>query len=594
MRISIGVKIGSSSILILLVYILSSFMVMMGILGLREAMNESIEKSEQMNMLFRYNTLATRVNLMAKNVALDMESVHSGAFMSDFEAVKYEFETLMDEFLDMQETSEDRSAAIMIFGGASKLLDVVENSLILPLINGEIVNFSLVNDAINERDDILQVIDEHIKKLEAEKLIIVEKGDILANRVVRNSAVLILIAILIAMVTSILLIRIIVNPVKKAALMLREIAEGEGDLSRNLLVVSKDEIGDLSTYFNQFLERLKGIILNIQNGSEKNIELEKQLRDSSSGTIESIKLIKGSLDSMRERIGMLNSNISGSTEVVSEMSSSITSLNNQASDQSAMAEESSAAVTEMIASIENVAQITQKKKEATGLLLENAGKGGEMLSETVKAVEDIYENIDSISALTGIISGIASQTNLLSMNAAIEAAHAGDAGKGFAVVADEIRKLAETTSDNSKEISKVLKAVISRITTAVEMSTSTKKAFNEIDREINGVTSALDEINASTLELRSGGGEILKAMTVLRDSSMTVKSSVNDIDKGSDEVDHSIQTIKSIAEEVVGEIACITQGAENITEAADEVDKLSGKLSKTATEMAREVNKFKT
>ena len=259
-----------------------------------------------------------------------------------------------------------------------------------------------------------------------------------------------------------------------------------------------------------------------------------------------------------------------------------------------MAEESSAAVTEMIASIENVAQITLKKKEATDLLLTNAQKGGELLSETVQAVEEIYDNVDSISALTDIISGIASQTNLLSMNAAIEAAHAGDAGKGFAVVSDEIRKLAETTAENSTEISKVLQKVISRIESAVNMSGQTKEAFSHINQEIGGVTSALEEINASTLELRSGGSQILEAMTVLRDSSMNVKGAVDEIDRGSDEVDRSMDSMKKIAEEVVGEIACITEGAENITSAVSDVSSVSDRLSKNATGMSEEVNKFKT
>lgn len=217
-----------------------------------------------------------------------------------------------------------------------------------------------------------------------------------------------------------------------------------------------------------------------------------------------------------------------------------------------------------------------------------------MLSETVQSVEEIYENVDSIMSFTEIISGIASQTNLLSMNAAIEAAHAGDSGKGFAVVSDEIRKLAETSSENSTEISKVLQQVITRIKAAMEMSNETKLAFVEIDREISGVTQAFDEINASTSELKSGGGQILEAMTVLRDSSMGVKSAVNEIDHGSDDVNNAMNTVKVIAEEVVAEIACIGAGTENISKAVDGVGNISDQLSVNASGMADEVNKFKT
>ncbi|MBI9100620.1 MAG: HAMP domain-containing protein, partial [Spirochaetaceae bacterium] len=578
----------------LLVYVVSSIMVMMGILGLREAMNDSINKSEQINMLFRYNTLSSRITLLAKDLILDTEKINSQEFISGFQYMKTEIETLMDTFLDMQVSAEDRNTAIRIFGGSSKLLEIIENALILPLQKGEAVNLSLVDDAINERGDILNIIDAQVSKLESEKLKILDFGDNLAGKVVRNSAIFILVAILLVIITSLLLVRVIVSPVKKAAFMLRDVAEGEGDLTKSLTVISKDEIGDLSNHFNQFIDRLKGIILNIKDGSRDNLKLEKELKNSSDKTVESIGLIKGSLDSMGERIDLLNSDILRSTDVVEQMSRSIASLNDQAADQSAMAEESSAAVTEMIASVDSVALITKKKKEATDLLVDNARKGGEMLSETVKAVQEINESIDSISALTGIIARIASQTNLLSMNAAIEAAHAGDAGKGFAVVADEIRKLAETTSDNSKEISNVLKTVIGRIKTAVEMSGSTQRAFSEINNEIAGVTSALGEINASTHELKSGGSEVLDAMIVLRDSSVSVKGSVNDIDKGSDEVRMAMTSIKKLSSEVVGEISCITEGTENISRAADEVEKISSLLSRTATAMADEVNKFKT
>ena len=210
------------------------------------------------------------------------------------------------------------------------------------------------------------------------------------------------------------------------------------------------------------------------------------------------------------------------------------------------------------------------------------------------AVEYIYDNIDSISSFTGIISGIASQTNLLSMNAAIEAAHAGDSGRGFAVVADEIRKLAETTNKNSKEISKVLKIVIDRIKTAVEMSSNTKEAFSKIEKEINGVISALEEINMSTLELRSGGTQVLEAMTVLRDSSTSVKTSVTELDSGSGVVDNGMIAVKKLADDVVGEIACISAGTENISQVADVVGRISIKLSHSAGAMAEDVGKFKT
>lgn len=594
MRLSIGIKIGSSLFLILLVYAFSSFVMLSGILGLRGSMDESLDKSEQMNMLYRYNNLTTRVMLASKNLMLDPRLIQSDQFNSNFSDLKKEIETLMNSFLDIQKTAEDRNASIRIFGGSSKLMELIDASLIGPLKKGENVNLKMVSDAISDRSSVLDDIDKRITALEQERESIVSDARNLEENVVRKGIVFTIIATVLVFIISYFLIRLIVWPVRNATAMLRTISEGEGDLTGKLTVNSRDEIGDLARYFNEFLGRLRSIIENIQTNAGGNIEQEKELRYSGERTAESVARISESLDSIRKQIEGLSKTISDSTTTVRHMSSSIGSLNNQASEQSAMAEESSAAVTEIIASVDNVASITQKKKEAAGILVKNAGKGLEILEETVQAVEDIYENIDSISALTGIISGIASQTNLLSMNAAIEAAHAGDSGKGFAVVADEIRKLAETTGENSREIANVLQVVIERIQTAVEKSGSTQKAFEEINREIGDVIQALDEINSSTYELKSGGSEVLEAMTVLRESSALVKKSVADLNSDSDNVEKLMESVKELYGFVEGEIEGISNGVTDIIANVDSVRSVSDKMGLSATAMADDVNKFKT
>ncbi|MBN2656686.1 MAG: HAMP domain-containing protein [Spirochaetales bacterium] len=594
MRMSLGFKIGSSLILILLVFTVSSLLIIKGVIGLRDGMDESLNKSEQMNMLFRYNNMTTRVLLSARNLIIDPESVKTDRFRTQFDSMKKEIHTLMTEFLDLQESAEDRNSAIRIFGGSSDLLELIDNSLVIPLQNGVEVDFSLVSAALDQRSTVLNEIDKQIDKLEDDRQIIVEQTRLLASGEVRNAIISITVSVLLVFSLSLILIRLIVSPVRRAARRLQTIAEGEGDLTRILTVSSRDELGDLAGHFNSFLERLKGIVRNIKDGAELNLELEKQLVSSGDRTVDSINRIRESLSSISGQIDQFSRTIDSSITVVRQISANITSLNTQAAEQSAMAEESSAAVTEMIASMENVAMITEKKREAAGFLTENTAKGRDMLDETVEAVEEIYSNIDDISAMTDIISGIASQTNLLSMNAAIEAAHAGDAGKGFAVVADEIRKLAETTGENSTEIAKVLQKVIEKIRSAVHMSGKTQTAFETIEREISDVISALDEISTSTYELKSGGGQILEAMTVLRDSSVSVKNSVNEIDKGSDEMEESMGSVRQLSDLVIQEIEGIGTGMESIRSAADEVRTVSSKMSRSVSLMAEEVNKFKT
>lgn len=594
MRLNLGWKIGSSLFLVLLVFTLTSLFVLYSVRGLREGLDDSLNKSEQMNMLFRYNNMTTRVMLAARKIIIDPEMVNSAGFEKDFNALNQEINNLMNAFLDMQKTTENRNSAIRIFGGSSKLLELIENSLIVPLLAGEQVNFDLVTTALDERSTVLDDIDSQIDKLEKERQIIVGNAGKLASGVVRNTIIAIIVSVLLVFSLSLILIRMIVTPIRKTAKRLGAISEGQGDLTKELIVPSKDELGDLAGHFNRFLGRLKGIVFNIKEGAAVNLDLEKKLINSGDRTVDSIEEIKAGLSTIVGQIDKFSNTVDSSIAIVRQISGSLTSLNTQAAEESAMAEESSAAVTQMIASIENVALITEKKREAAGFLTENASLGRESIDETVGAVEKIYSSIDNISAMTDIISGIASQTNLLSMNAAIEAAHAGDAGKGFAVVSDEIRKLAESTSANSMEIGKILENVIEQIRLAVDTSSKSQSVFETIEKEVRDVMSALEEISTSTYELKSGGGQILEAMTVLRDSSATVKNSVNEIDRGSDEMEKSMGSVRQMSDSVIGEIEGIRKGMENISGAAEDLRNVSSRMGESVSLMAREVNKFKT
>ncbi len=225
----------------------------------------------------------------------------------------------------------------------------------------------------------------------------------------------------------------------------------------------------------------------------------------------------------------LNDQIEGALSFIEKISGLVEDLNARIGNQSASIEESSAAIEEMVASIGSTSQVSQKKRESIQSLVENTSRGQESMEETIRAVQAIAKSVDAIADTIELIEGVASNTNLLSMNAAIEAAHAGDAGKGFAVVADEIRRLSDATRDNSRSISQTLKGIIEGITVTTRRSTETDAMIRSIAAEVGGFADTMSELIGTFSELSSGGTQITTALVDLKTLSMEVKDAYGDL-----------------------------------------------------------------
>lgn len=384
-----------------------------------------------------------------------------------------------------------------------------------------------------------------------------------------------------------------VRPLIKVKNMLRDISEGEGDLTQNLDESSRDEIGDLAKSFNAFLHQMKTIIENIKSATSLTVEAKESLSATAEETSASVVEISTNVVGVKKQFTTLDESIFSTSESVNQIQEVIGNLSTQIDSQASAVEESTAAINEMVASLVNVAGITRNKKEATDKLVEITKAGGEKLSETTKIVNEVNSSISVISEMVDVINGIASQTNLLSMNAAIEAAHAGDAGKGFAVVADEIRKLAETSAENAKGIGQELNDIVDKIVTAASSSKETGSAFEEILKEVIEVSYALAEIDTSTLELSRGGEQILEAMQLLNDISVEVKDESSKMSAGTLNIVKSMQLITRVSSEALGSMDEITSGTQEISTALNDLTDLTHTLDNASDSLEIEVNKFK-
>ncbi|MDR2941006.1 MAG: methyl-accepting chemotaxis protein [Treponema sp.] len=409
----------------------------------------------------------------------------------------------------------------------------------------------------------------------------------------RGTKVLFIIAFSVIAVAAIIIYFVIVSirkPILKVAGALKVVAKG--DLTKSININSKDELGSLASDFNYTMERIRNLIGKIKykiNGlNHTSFELSVNMGKTSTA----VQQITSNLDSMRDLMIKQESGAEEAGKAVGNIKDNIDNLNKMIEEQTESVNISSSAIEEMTANIHSVTQTLVENSKNVETLSEASENGKTGLQTVAQEIQEIAHDSEGLLEINSVMNNIASQTNLLSMNAAIEAAHAGDAGKGFAVVADEIRKLAESSGQQSKTTAAMLKKIKASIDNITKSSSDVQARFEAIDTNVKTVSQHEENILRAMEEQEAGGKQILESISRLRDLTSSVKKGSDNMSESGEilvqETDEFIKTSK----ETVDGMNEILKGVNQINVSVTHVNEMSQENNNNFESLKQETQKF--
>ncbi len=358
--------------------------------------------------------------------------------------------------------------------------------------------------------------------------------------------------IIVALIASIVLCLkfIVTNPINNTVKMINNIAQGEGDLTKRLKIISENEIGDLAKGFNLFVKKLQEIITDISGNSEN-------LNSSSSDLL-----------GISNKMSLETQNLSDKSNSVAvaaeEMSTNMSSVAAAAEESLANISVVSAAAEEMTSTINEISKNTANTRITSNQVVEQTKNASEKIDTLSKSAQEIGKVVETIN-------DISEQTNLLALNATIEAARAGDAGKGFAVVASEIKSLAQQTAEATLEIKAKIENIQDSTKETVSEIVEITNAISSVNKMIDTVAAAVEEQSATTKE---------------------IASNVNQAALGIEAVTHNVTQSSTVANEIAKDIADVNQSSNEMSNDSAQINTSADELSILSEELKNAVDQF--
>ncbi|MBP3708793.1 MAG: hypothetical protein J6I73_00070 [Treponema sp.] len=361
---------------------------------------------------------------------------------------------------------------------------------------------------------------------------------------------------------------------------------------KSIIVTSRDDFGMLMTDLNQFYNTTRRLLRAITDSVAVSVGSAEDLSDNATEMSASIAQIVSNIDSVKTRIVNQAAGVEETQATVKSMVSRIQELGNSIARETEGVATSSTAVEEMVANVRSVTEILKKNEDAVNDLSGESEKGRAAVEQSVDEAHNILEKSDGLLEASTIIQMIAEQTNLLAMNAAIEAAHAGEAGKGFAVVADEIRKLAEQSNTQGKDIAMQLDALQKAIQAVSKGTMQVKDEFDIIYKLASSVAMQNASVMAAMQEQAAGSAQVLESIKIIKAANSVVETSSAELASGGQQIASEMDVLSNVTEEISNAMGEMLSGTKTIVNSVHNVDEASSTNRENMQRLTDEIGKF--